>query len=226
MRKVGKGFTLIELLLVMLILIMLLGSVTIAVQTFTQSWHKSLGRQRELLGELKNIDLLATTLKSIIPADAKAKDGSRGFYFLGDSNGFTAMTESGLFHTGAMAVFRLLKERQSDGKYSLVYEEAPLSGAPLVYADQTLSFEYRVKLLSDLTSLEFEYFGWPSYQLRLMKQTNDSADVVPSWFKAFDGMTNGEHPLKLRVSIDGYYWQISLIDRAAFLIGRRPQSES
>ena len=67
-------------------------------------------------------------------------DDRPGFYFLGREEGLTLVTSSPVFSPEQIAVIRVFREPASDGRWNLVYEEAPLTGVLLRRSDQTLPF--------------------------------------------------------------------------------------
>lgn len=218
--KPSYGFTLIELLIVMAILLLLLGSVMLSVQTLSGHWRRSVERQQDIISEYKNIDVLASALHSIVPIQVKNAKGLSGFYFLGREEGFTAVTASGILNAGRLSVFRLLKEKQQDGSFSLYYEEAPLNDYPLVYAEQQHNFNFRFLVVANVNTLNFSYYGWSSYAAYQLYNSDLTPDKDVIWQSAFDGMVIRFQPERLAIQLDSTKWVIDFPQRTQFLQSR------
>jgi prepilin-type N-terminal cleavage/methylation domain-containing protein len=225
-NKSATGFTLIELLVVMAILLLLLGSAALSVQTLGSHWRKSAEKQQHLLKEYKSLDVVSSALHSIVPLEVKDKKEQRGFYFLGRDEGFTAITTSGVLNVGRLSVIRLLKERQADGLFSLYYEEAALNNYPLVYSEQEHNFNFRLLVLENLPELEFSYYGWASYQA----YQDFNSEIVQQkniiWQADFDGMKIRMQPERVSIRLGSASWIIDFAQRTEFLQSRRPEADN
>ncbi|GAB2921889.1 type II secretion system protein [Rheinheimera gaetbuli] len=212
------GFTLIELLIVIVILTSLLTMAAMTIQTLTQQWQADSNRQQQHFALYKHLDLLATALQATVAYEVQSDTGY-GFYFLGREEGFTGVTESGIYHAGKLAVYRVLKEPAASGKFALYYEEAAITNTPLLNAAQQLNFNFRLNIASNLDSLQFEYFGWPDVATRLDAAT--TAKDLRRWELHFDGIARGLQPEKIVIAFDDTVWPIILPDRMDVLKGRR-----
>ena len=217
----SNGFTLIELLVVLLILVSLLGIALISVQTMGTHWRKSAENQREMYTKFKSVSLIDLSIRSVLPYEVANKKGVSGFYFLGRREGFTAVTSNGIYNAGKLSVFRVLKELQEDGRFSLYYEEANLGQFPLVQSEQQLDFNFRLLVLKNIQVMQFQYFGWKDKQA-----FNDfSAELVLAedkiWHNEFDGMEKGLHPERIAINIDGFTWYVDLSNAKEQFLRRR-----
>ncbi len=140
--KIKHGFTLIELLLAISIMTGVLILAGTAYQLYTSTWRRDLAGIDNAFASFKQNALWVDAVKAIIPLSLQSAQDSDtwGFYFLGRTEGFTAVTSSPLFNVGYPAVIRVFREQKNDGRYQLVYEEASMRGMVLVSADQQLSF--------------------------------------------------------------------------------------
>lgn len=223
----NQGFTLIELLIVMTLLLLLMGTVMLSMQTISSHWHKRAAVQSKTLQMFKNTDLLASALHAIAPFQVAGLQGNTGFYFLGRVDGFTAVTESGIYNAGRQSVFRLLKEQQKNGTYALFYEEAPLNQYALVFERQQHNFNFRLLIAENLQSLEFMYYGWPDFDSYLAASSEITLAIKPVWLNAYDGMQTRLQPEKVRVRLNGQDWDIALsTERNRFLLRRGSQSHA
>ena len=212
------GFTLIELLIVIVILTSLLTMAAMTIQTLTRQWQADSNRQQQQFTLYKHLDLLATALQATIAYEVHS-DAGYGFYFLGRDDGFTGVTESGIYHAGKLAVYRVLKEPTGTGKFALYYEEAAIANTPLLNAAQQLDFNFRLNIAADLDSLQFDYFGWPDVTTRMDAAT--TAKDLRRWEQHFDGIARGLQPEKIAITFDDTVWPIMLSDRMDVLKNRR-----
>jgi prepilin-type N-terminal cleavage/methylation domain-containing protein len=223
-KTANRGFTLIELLIAITIFSMIIGLASYSFSIFTRHWDGLRGDFSASRAALQRIDLFAQSLSDAIGWVVTDDAGGLGFYFLGDSDGFTLVTASPMFDAEGPAVIRVLREREPAGKgWRLVYEEASLRGLVLRRADQQLPFSNRVVVARGMSSLEFEYLGW----LSTAERTGDTdfAIVPPSWLKKFDGLTQRQQPLRIAISIDGVSMPFLLPDRDEVLLGRAMVAE-
>jgi len=208
-------------MIVMTILLLLLGMVLLSVQTFTKHWKTASDKYQISLAGYKNIDLLASALHGQIPQLVRSQNGSVGFYFLGDQDGFTGVTESPVFNQSPSAVFRVLKERQPDGRYSLYYEEAPLAVYALVNAAQEHQFNFRLLVLKNLQQLDFSYFGWENFDdyNRYFSELTTERNV--RWLARYDGLQMRLQPERIALNIGTFRWIFRAPERAEFVKKRR-----
>ena len=205
-RGRATGFTLIELLLSVAIMAMVIGVATYGFSLFTRHWDGRSWGFDSAIGSWQRLDLVTASLSDSIPWLVRGNKGELGYYFLGRDEGLTFVTDSPVFESHAAAVVRVVRERQPNGRWQLVYEEASLSRQRLRQADQRLPFDKRMVVLTDLPNLSFEYFGWSSVEDR---------DVQPpSWWPEYDGMQRYQSPLRVAMNIDGQRSFFDFPDRA------------
>ncbi|MDI4652082.1 MULTISPECIES: prepilin-type N-terminal cleavage/methylation domain-containing protein [Pseudoalteromonas] len=192
LKDSNKGFTLIELLLSLSIFSTLIALSTYSIMHFDRFWNKSTGHfenvrvRYQLLNQLKDV-FVSGYPQTVLTS--KNGDYTEVYYFLGDESGMTFVTESPIF-TGNKAVVRVFKEKDVKG-YRLMYEEAPLTDStPLIYLDQELNFQYRVKMLVSKGNIEFSYCGFKQRFADIDSITRQA----PSCYNKFDGVTTSLNP--------------------------------
>jgi prepilin-type N-terminal cleavage/methylation domain-containing protein len=223
-RRDSVGFTLIELLIAIAIFSMIIGLASYSFAIFTRHWDGLRGDFSASRAVLQRIDLFSQSLSNAIGWVVADDAGGLGFYFLGDSDGFTLVTATPMFDAEGPAVIRVLRERVPDGQgWQLVYEEASLRGVVLRRADQELPFSKRVVVARGLSSLKFQYLGWLSTAER--SGDTDFAGVPPRWLDSFDGLAQRQQPLRIAISIDGLVTPFTLPDRDEVLLGRAMVTE-
>jgi prepilin-type N-terminal cleavage/methylation domain-containing protein len=211
-RPSDHGFSLIELLLSTAILSLLIGLATFSFALFSEKWVTIGNSSTQGLSELRRISLLDDSLRAVIPWKF-GDDVSSGYYFLGDAEGFTAMTERPIFFRNGLAVIRVLAERESTGgRWRLVYEEASASELVAIRPDTNLPFNRRLVISSGLRDLYFEYLGWNSLADRYIPAEIGNT-VEPAWISNFDGIARQHHPVAIRLNVDSNAIVISQADR-------------
>lgn len=224
-----KGFTLVEVLLTMAILSMIMLTATYAYNFITQNWKRNQALYEKALLDYKSTTLAFRAVSDTQPKIVKGEQApslqenrSRtGFYFLGRDNGFTAYTNTAAQNPAYPAVYRLFREQDANGKFSLIYEEAMLNDVLLTYSEQILPFSFRVTVASDLNALNFEYYGWRSANARMSADPETGDEMLsPEWFTEYDGMQRVQHPLVMQVQIDEFLWPIPVTDLSSELFNR------
>lgn len=219
-RKLNRGFTLIELLIATSILLLMMSLAMLSYQLFQRTWQKELSHITESYQKLRTNEMISEALHGVIPYLVR-QDEQYGFYFLGREEGFTAVTDSAVFAAGQPAVFRLFRERQNDGLYQLVYEEALLTDTQLVEATQNLPFEHRIIVSRDQKYVNFSYYTQPSLTggVRVDEMTGD-VSIVLQWLAAHDGINSKTHPQLIKVDLSGFAWQVQVPSRSTTLQNR------
>ena len=205
-RSRASGFTLIELLLSIAIMGMVVGIATYGFSLFARDWDGRSGGFDAALGAWQRLTLIEGCLSDSLPWLVRDTNGGLGYYFLGRDEGLTFITSSPVFAFQSIAVVRLFRERQIDGRWRLVYEEAPMIGQLLKRAEQRLRFSKRMVILKDTSSLSFQYLGWSSIEAREAE--------LPQWWNEYDGMRTYQNPLKVAMIVDGHRSFFELPDRA------------
>lgn len=211
-RSRVSGLTLIELLLAIVILSMLIGIATYSFSLFARHWSDRNQSFEISLAQFQRLDLLVTALSDALPWLVRNSDGAIGYYFLGRKEGVTLVTDSPIFADQTPALIRVFGERQTDGLWRLVYEEAPLDEVSLRSVDQVLPFTKRLVVLRNLRSLDFRYFGWTSVEAR-SGDAPEGATTPPEWRYEYDGILFFQHPIRLAMTLDGVPVYFELPDR-------------
>jgi prepilin-type N-terminal cleavage/methylation domain-containing protein len=196
-----NGFTLIELLIALTIFGMVIGIATYGYSLFSRSWDGRLGRFQQAQDQYQRLDLVVAALENTLPYVVRDSSGAPGFYFLGREEGLTLVTMSPIFGAGDLAVVRVFREPSGNGKWNLLYEEAPLKGVQLRLASQTLPFQHRMVVLRDVPDLAFRYFGWRSIEKRMAVADAPELGYVPEWSSEFDGLELNVHPQRIAIQI-------------------------
>jgi prepilin-type N-terminal cleavage/methylation domain-containing protein len=210
-RVVHRGITLIELLIAMSILSLIMALASYGFSLFAGYWERSRGSFEQSSARLQRLSLVIHSVEASVPWLVKDAQNDIGFYFLGREEGFTFVTTEPVFSSQGMAVVRLFRERESMGRFRLVYEEAPLMGVNLERADQVLPFAHRLVVLSSLRSLSFRYFGYMSAASRGLGMDDERAiEASAQWLTTFDGLEAGLNPMKVGISLDGAEFRFEL----------------
>jgi prepilin-type N-terminal cleavage/methylation domain-containing protein len=213
-RALVRGFTLIELLVALAIFGLVAGIASYGYSLFTRHWEGRLGRFERAQDQYQRLDLVITALENTLPYVVRDARGDGGFYFLGRDEGLTLVTLSPVFNPGEMAVVRVFREATADGRWNLLYEEAPLAGVHLRVASQTLPFQHRLVVLRDLPDLGFRYFGWKSLDERLEAANVPELGLQPQWMTGLDGFVARVHPQRISIDIGGQQAVVFVPERA------------
>jgi prepilin-type N-terminal cleavage/methylation domain-containing protein len=196
-----RGFTLIELLIALTIFGMVIGIATYGYSLFSRHWEGRLGHFQQAQDQYQRLDLVVAALENTLPYVVRGPTGAPGFYFLGREEGLTLVTMSPIFSAGNLAVVRVFREPSGNGKWNLLYEEAPLKGVQLRLASQTLPFQHRMVVLRDVPDLAFSYFGWRSIEKRMAVADAPELGYEPEWSTEFDGLVLNVHPQRIAINI-------------------------
>jgi prepilin-type N-terminal cleavage/methylation domain-containing protein len=213
-RALVRGFTLIELLVALAIFGLVVGIASYGYSLFTQHWEGRLGRFERAQDQYQRLDLVITALENTLPYVVRDDRGASGFYFLGRDEGLTLVTMSPVFSPGELAVVRVFREAGADGRWNLLYEEAPLAGVQLRLASQTLPFQHRMTVLRDVPDLRFGYYGWSSVEQRLAAANEPELGLQPSWMNDLDGLVSRVHPQRIAIGIGGEQAVVFVPERA------------
>lgn len=216
-----RGFTLVELLIAMSIMLAMLVLAATAYQLYTDSWQRDLSKIEQTYQNFRYNELLLDAMQAALPL-AVTDQGSLAYYFLGREEGFTAVTYSPIFSIGYPAVIRVFREVNDSGNYRLVYEEASLQHTLLKSAGQPLPFNKRKVIYSDLSSLEFSYYGWQDSTARMASfdEFNVNVDTSPRWFSEYDALSRRLHPQKIKIVMSGFTLEFTIPDRSRLTISR------
>lgn len=223
-RPVG-GFTLVEVLVAVSILGMVIGIATYGYSLFTRQWSGRLGQFDTALARYQRLDLVVAALEDTLPYVVRDERGAPGFYFLGREEGLTLVTTRPVHTPGDLAVIRLFREPAGDGRWNLVYEEAPLGAEQLRRADQQLPFRHRMIVLRGLDRIEFGYYGWRSPDARLRAADEPELALAPAWTTEFDGFERRQHPQRIALRFGAQEAVVFVPERADTAFQRYSVSE-
>lgn len=224
MKLKAAGFTLIELLIATVILLALLSLSMFSYSTLTKAWGHRLSNIEFVQDDYKKKILFTNAVSGIIPVVTRQRNDT-GFYFLGDSSGFTAITNSAIFNPDYPAVIRVFSERSESGTFDLVYEEASLKDLLLLDSGQELPFANKLLIFSDLSRIDFAYYALPDISTPVEFDRFEQPKERRQWLGNHDGMVARTHPTDFSINIDGFEMLFSVADRAGVLTSRIGGSE-
>lgn len=203
----------------MAILALVIGLSTFAFSLYSRHWDGLRSEFERKSGQMQRIELVARTLRDALPWVVRDEAGRPGFYFLGREEGVTFVTASPIYSADGPAVIRLFRERQDDGAWRLVYEEAPLVGMVLRDSSQTLPFKHRMVVVERVSLIAFKYLGWTTWQQSLGDDLGGQL-AAPQWWSEFDGLVRQQQPLRLAFSLGEFEAIFPMPDRATVTFGR------
>lgn len=200
MKRVA-GFTLVELLISMSLLSMIIMVGSSAFGLFGKKWGGQLGNFDLKVQSARNMMLVQDTLDSLVPYVVTGERGKPIIYFEGNRNGFVAVSSRSLFSHGSLSVVRFSVKQNPDLTYHVLFEESPMTQAPLVAIDQELEFLKPITLFKAVQSPRFEYYGEvePSG-----KEYIDEFEEISrqGWMTDYSAVRSSNAPAKARITFD------------------------
>jgi prepilin-type N-terminal cleavage/methylation domain-containing protein len=202
MVRRASGFTLIEMLVSMALLSLIIMIASGAYALFNQNWHGRLGHFNQTSNLTRHLILVQESLSSIMPYVVFNKDQLPRLYFEGNRNGFVAVASRSVFNPKYAAVIRMQAIQNQDFTYSLIYQEWPMEHGVLINTTQEIPFGKPLLLFDKLSSIEFNYYGWPSLgdQVWSADGNSDIARNPQDWFSDFNSLERMVHPEQISIS--------------------------
>ncbi len=173
-KQKNSGFTLIELLLATSLLMVVLFAGYYGYSLYMQKWQKRTQFFWQQSQQTLSFDVLSRVFESTFPYIVNSDKNEAAQYFSGDQERIIFITNSPLFsNETAVVEFKVL---QQDGHYSLVYNEATMSGSLLLQQSDTITWQQQVVLIDNLQRISFEYFGWKNLDEVLNNYSKDEDD--------------------------------------------------
>lgn len=195
--NIQVGFTLIELLIAISILSMLMLTASYSYSLIATRWDRALSSYDDVQLEAKNLNLLKDVLNGVQGYVVTDSNGQPSLFFIGHNDSLLSITRSGLFSDEYGEIFRLSVEKSADETYSLIYQATSTENFLLTKTAQSIDFEHEVVLLSNLSQIAFNYFGWQDTELKSGPQAQPGA-----WYNRFSGIDNKTLPTKYEVVLD------------------------
>lgn len=224
-KYASTGFTLVETLIAMVLLSLLMISGALAYDYFSQNWQRNKHLATASLDRHHLLTLVQKVTWNTYAKVVRNNDNDRlGFYFLGRTDGFTAVSHISVQNPEVGAVYRIFQEPNSSGGYRLVYEEAVLSDTTLADAAQQLPFNFRRILYDDVATIAFGYYGYQSLTERNQTVAGDQGDTYKlNWYDEYDGLQRVLHPQSIRINLNGFNWLIEVPDAVESTMTRYTQ---
>jgi prepilin-type N-terminal cleavage/methylation domain-containing protein len=194
----SSGFTLIELLIAISILSLLLFIGSFTYSMLAQRWEKELGEFTDSAKDLRSFDVLQRVLNGIVPLVIRDKDQRPSFFFVGSSDSLLGITQAGIFSDNYPEIFRITALEKANGSYDLVYQSISVENIILTKAEQSINFNKQITLLSELSSVHFNYYGWNSIQ---DKNDSNQNGKKAEWTKRFSGIDTQLMPERIILSM-------------------------
>jgi prepilin-type N-terminal cleavage/methylation domain-containing protein len=207
------GFTLIEVLVSMVLFSILLTTAMYGYQLYNSLWQRQLSAIDTAKADYQSLEMVQHSLLAAIPYQVATDNRKNAFYFLGRSEGLTLVTANPVFEPQHPAVIRLFREKDAEGGFQLVYEEASLRGMRLTSESQELPFAHRLIVMKGIGKIDFKYLGWPDMASRTASLSSESL-LKPQLFDQYDGLVRGYQPKQIHIQLDEFQWVVPLVGRA------------
>lgn len=159
----SKGFSLIELMIATSILSFIIFSGYYAYSLFSGGWEKRANYYWQTSQNAIGLEALIRALESSTPYMVNNAQNKASTLFDGGKSELVFVSNSPIFNQGAALVQLLLVN--IDGVNQLLYREKGLHKKPLLeWGNQQVEWEHSIVLISDITSLNFSYFGFVDFE--------------------------------------------------------------
>ena len=192
MRVSLKGFSLVELLVAMAIMSMTILISSMGYGFFMEKWDGELGDFDLASGNAKKLLMVKQAISNVYPYVLRTADNTPVFYFEGTTDSFVGVAKTSLTNSDFPSVIRVSVGQADDFSYFIRYEEAVLNRFPLVSLKQQLPFDRQMALLSGLTAVQIEYFGFENQDARAQQGQRQ-------WWTSFNSLQRGVMPSAIRL---------------------------
>lgn len=197
----NKGFSLVELLVAMSILIMVTLIGNYGYNLYARYWQKELGHYQEVFERIKGVSRLHNVIISIKPYLIRGDENEIYHYFEGTQSVLRSVVASSLTNPRYPAIFEMVVITNNNIK-SLVYRERVMDTGPILNEKQLGDYSQEFTLLTNISDITFEYFGWENYQVRSQALNEQSGDLLTQrWFGLYSGKDTLIPPNVIRISI-------------------------
>lgn len=188
----SNGFSLIELLVALAILSMTILISSMGYSFFMEKWDGQLNKFDQQALIAKRLQMVRQALYNTAPYIVKKSDGKAGFFFDGNEDSFVGVTRRSIFGGEFPAVYRVKVSQADDFSYALVYQEQSLENKPLLSVEQPIVFGEEIALLSELSDIRIQYFGFENL-------TQKVSNKKQSWWKTYNGLQRNLMPATLGI---------------------------
>ena len=111
-----------------------------------------------------------------------------------------AITHDGLFSQNSAEAFRLSTLQTPEGKFKLLYQAKSLANTTILTESQSVDFTQQLILADELDGIQFQYFGWSSFQDK-RNRTFDDYSERQQWYNTYSGIDKQLTPEKIKVQL-------------------------
>ena len=197
MNRNARGFSLVELLVAMAIMSMTIMIASMGYSFFTDRWYSERHKFQKAATISRNLKATHSAINGIYPYLLNTSSKEVGVYFEGNQDAFITVTSRSLAEPDVPAVIRIAVSQLDNFEYVLTYEEASMRMAPVVSASQPINFSSPVVLLTGVSDIKLEYYGFENID----GLTSGSAK---SWWQTFNGFQRKLLPDAIRIA---FVWE-------------------
>lgn len=190
-NKVPCGFSLVELLIALAIMSMTIMISSMGYAFFMEKWQGKLGKFDYQAVSAKNIKLIQNAIDNVYPYILRDETGKASIYFEGDKDNFVAVTSRSIADKSVPAIIRLSVNQADDLSYYIRYQEAQISGQPLISLQQKINFSREFNMFEKAQDIEIRYYGYKNL-------TEMSGGGEQQWWQTFNSLQRDIMPSKLK----------------------------